>query len=42
LIKDGAEVMDIDPLALLLPGGIMVILLMALTLVGEKLRDRFV
>lgn len=42
LIKDGAEVMDIDPLALLLPGGIMVILLMALTLVGEKLRDRFI
>ncbi len=42
LIKDGAEVMDIDPIALLLPGGIMVVLLMALTLIGEKLRDRFV
>jgi len=42
LIKDGAEVMDIDPVALLMPGGVMVILLMSLTLIGERLRDRFI
>ena len=41
LIKDGAEVMDIQPMALLLPGGIMVTLLVALTLIGDRLRDRF-
>lgn len=41
LIKDGAEVMDIQPLALLLPGGIMVTLLVALTLIGDRLRDHF-
>jgi oligopeptide transport system permease protein len=42
LVKEGADDMDIAPVALLLPGGILVTLLVCLTLAGEKLRDRFV
>jgi oligopeptide transport system permease protein len=42
MVKEGADDMDIAPIALLLPGGILVTLLIALTLAGEALRDRFV
>jgi oligopeptide transport system permease protein len=42
LVKEGADDMDIAPIALLLPGGILVALLICLTLGGEALRDRFV
>ncbi len=41
LVKEGADDMDIAPLGLLLPGGILVSVLVCLTLAGEKLRDRF-
>ncbi|WP_380873404.1 ABC transporter permease [Sphingomonas sp. DBB INV C78] len=41
LVKEGADDMDIAPHALLLPGSILVIILVSLTLLGEKLRDRF-
>jgi len=41
LVKDGADDMDIAPHALLLPGGMLVLILVALTLAGERLRDRF-
>jgi oligopeptide transport system permease protein len=41
LVKEGADDMDISPLGLLLPGGILVSLLVCLTLAGERLRDRF-
>jgi oligopeptide transport system permease protein len=40
LVKDGADEMDIAPHALLLPGGVLVVLLVCLTLAGERLRDR--
>jgi len=40
LVKDGADDMDIAPYALLLPGGVLVLLLITLTLLGERLRDR--
>jgi oligopeptide transport system permease protein len=41
LVKDGADDMDIAPIALLAPGGVLVTILVCLTLAGEKLRDRF-
>ncbi len=41
LVKEGADDMDIAPHALLLPGGVLVALLVSLTLIGERLRDRF-
>jgi oligopeptide transport system permease protein len=41
LVKEGADDMDIAPHALLLPGGVLVAMLVSLTLIGEKLRDRF-
>ena len=41
LVKEGADDMDIAPHALLLPGGVLVAILMCLTIIGEKLRDRF-
>ena len=41
LLKDGADDMDMAPHALLLPGVVMVTLLLCLTALGEKLRDRF-
>jgi oligopeptide transport system permease protein len=41
LLKDGADDMDMAPHALLLPGLVMVTLLLCLTALGEKLRDRF-
>jgi len=41
LVKEGADDMDITPHALLLPGGVLVAILLCLTIIGEKLRDRF-
>ncbi len=41
LLKDGADDMDVSPHALLLPGAVMVTLLLCLTALGERLRDRF-
>ncbi len=41
LVKDGADDMDLMPHALLVPGGVLVTLLLCLTLLGERLRDRF-
>lgn len=41
LVKEGADDMDVAPLALLVPGGILVTVLVCLTLAGEKLRDRW-
>jgi oligopeptide transport system permease protein len=41
LVKEGADEMDIRPLTLLVPGGVLVTILVCLTLAGEKLRDRF-
>ena len=41
LVHDGAEDMDVAAHALLLPGGLLVALLVALTRAGEALRDRF-
>lgn len=41
LVKEGADDMDIAPHALLLPGGVLVVMLVSLTLLGERLRDRF-
>lgn len=40
LVNEGAAQMEIDPYALLLPGGVLVILIIALTIVGERLRDK--
>lgn len=40
LVHDGAEDMDVAPLALLVPGGVLVGLILALTVLGERLRDR--
>jgi oligopeptide transport system permease protein len=41
LVKDGADDMDIAPHALLLPGGMLVLILVCLTSAGERLRDHF-
>ena len=41
LVKEGADDMDVAPQALLLPGGLLVSILICLTLLGERLRDRF-
>ncbi len=41
LVKDGADDMDIAPFALLAPGGVLVTVLVCMTMVGEKLRDRY-
>lgn len=40
LVKEGADDMDVAPHALLLPGGLLVTILVCLTLLGERLRDR--
>ena len=40
LVKEGADEMDIAPHALLLPGGVLFTILVSLTLLGERLRDR--
>ena len=41
LVKEGADDMDMTPVGLLLPGGLLVVLLVCLTIEGERLRDRF-
>lgn len=41
LVKEGADDMDVTPLGLLLPGGVLVIILVCLTIEGERLRDRY-
>jgi oligopeptide transport system permease protein len=41
LLKDGADDMDVAPWGLVFPGAVLVTLLVCLTFVGEKLRDRW-
>lgn len=41
LVKEGADDMDVTPLGLLLPGGVLVLILVCLTIEGERLRDRY-
>lgn len=41
LVKEGADDMDVAPMGLILPCGIMIALLVALTMIGDALRDRF-
>lgn len=40
LVNEGAQQMEIDPAALLMPGGILVMLIVVMTIAGERLRDR--
>ena len=40
LVKEGADDMDVAPVALLLPGGLLMAILICLTIAGERLRDR--
>ncbi len=40
LVNEGAEEMDMNPAALLVPGGVLVVLVACLTIAGERLRDR--
>ncbi len=40
LVNEGAEEMDMHPAALLLPGGVLVTIIAALTIAGERLRDQ--
>ncbi len=40
LVNEGAEEMDMNPLGLLLPGGVLVTILICLTIAGEQYRDR--
>ena len=40
LVNEGAEEMDMNPAALLLPGGVLVVLIACLTIAGERFRDR--
>ncbi len=42
LLKDGVDDMDIAPHAMLLPAIVLVAVLLCLTRIGERLRDRFV
>ncbi|MEO9470220.1 ABC transporter permease subunit [Parasphingorhabdus sp.] len=39
LVKEGADDMDMAPLGLFLPGGMLVLILVCLTIEGERLRD---
>lgn len=41
LVKEGADDMDMTPLGLLLPGGVLVLILVCLTIDGERLRDKY-
>ncbi len=41
LVKEGADDMDIAPVGLLLPGGMLVTILICLTIEGERLRDKY-
>ena len=40
LVNESAEAMDVNPAALLLPGGVLVTIIVCLTLAGERFRDR--
>ena len=40
LVKEGVDDMDLAPLALLVPVGVLMTVLICLTLLGERLRDR--
>lgn len=40
LVNEGAAQMEINPAALLLPGGVLIVLIISLTIAGERLRDR--
>lgn len=40
LVKEGADDMDLQPHALLIPGGVLVLIIICLTIAGERLRDR--
>lgn len=40
LVNEGAAEMDVNPVALILPGAVLVTIIICLTLVGERLRDR--
>lgn len=40
LVKEGADDMDVAPFALILPGAVLMAILIALTVAGERLRDR--
>ena len=40
LVKEGADDMDLQPHALLIPGGVLVSIIVCLTIAGERLRDR--
>ena len=40
LVKEGADDMDLQPHALLFPGGVLVLIIVCLTVAGERLRDR--
>ena len=40
LVNEGAAQMEINPAALLLPGGVLILLIISLTIAGERLRDR--
>jgi oligopeptide transport system permease protein len=39
LVNEGAEEMDMNPAALLMPGGVLMTIIICLTLAGEKYRD---
>lgn len=41
LVKEGADNMDVNPAGLIMPCGLMVILLICMTRLGEVMRDRF-
>jgi oligopeptide transport system permease protein len=41
LVNEGAEEMDMVPAALLLPGGVLVLLIACLTIAGEAYRDKW-
>ncbi|MCE2830038.1 MAG: ABC transporter permease subunit [Sphingomonadales bacterium] len=40
LVNEGAEEMDMHPVALLLPGAVLVTIIACLTIAGERFRDR--
>lgn len=40
LVNEGAEEMDVNPAALMLPGAVLVTVIVCLTLAGERWRDR--
>lgn len=41
LVKEGADQMEFQPRTLLVPGGLLVVIIICLTICGERLRDRF-